>query len=179
MAAIRCQVSGVRRHGAATCNRGSGFTLIELLVVIAIIMILMAMLFPAYNLVRQTAKKARAKSEVKQLDMAWKSVLSDYRTWALSGAPMQPKMDSASVQYLAGGNTKGIMYMEFDNAATNSAGSMVDPWYSTKNSDNIYRVALGQTKVTVNGQDLYRSVAVWSIGADAQDNTKDDVKSWE
>jgi prepilin-type N-terminal cleavage/methylation domain-containing protein/prepilin-type processing-associated H-X9-DG protein len=48
-----------------------GFTLIELLVVIAIIAVLMAILMPALNRVREQGKRAVCLSNMKQLTLAW------------------------------------------------------------------------------------------------------------
>ncbi len=54
------------RHGGRR-----GFTLIELLVVIAIIAVLMGILMPALNRVREQGKRAACLSNLKQLTMAW------------------------------------------------------------------------------------------------------------
>jgi prepilin-type processing-associated H-X9-DG protein/prepilin-type N-terminal cleavage/methylation domain-containing protein len=49
----------------------TAFTLVELLVVIAIIAILMAVLMPALNLVREQGKRAVCLSHLRQLTLAW------------------------------------------------------------------------------------------------------------
>jgi prepilin-type N-terminal cleavage/methylation domain-containing protein/prepilin-type processing-associated H-X9-DG protein len=52
-------------------HKSRGFTLIELLVVIAIIAVLMAILMPALNRVREQGKRAVCLSNLKQLALAW------------------------------------------------------------------------------------------------------------
>ena len=163
----------------------AGFTLLELLVVIGIIMLLAGLLFPALNAAREAAKKTKAKADVKQLDTAWKCVLLDYRSWALAdpkpakGSAQQ--MSNLAVNYLQGGSSKGVIYMEFDRASTNANGYFVDPWHNYKTpTDNThaYMVYLGDGTVTPYGSvTLYRDVAAWSLGKDTT-STKDEIVSW-
>lgn len=160
------------------------FTLIELLVVVAIILMLAGMMFPAFSYVRETARKAKAKTDIKQLDTAWRALLSDYRSWtAVSLSQGNYDMDASKVNVLRGTNPKGVIYMEFDGSSTNAAGAFVDPWYySAKAPNNIFRVALGDLTGTITpfaGITVYRDIGVWSKGKDGTEGTKDDVKSWE
>lgn len=54
-----------------------GFTLIELLVVIAIIAVLMAIIIPALNRIREQGKRAVCLNNVKQMSIAWNMYADD------------------------------------------------------------------------------------------------------
>jgi prepilin-type N-terminal cleavage/methylation domain-containing protein/prepilin-type processing-associated H-X9-DG protein len=67
-----------------------GYTLLELLVVIAIISILAALLFPAFFVARDQAKRTHCQSNQRQLVMAFTNYASDYdgilpRWWTPTG----------------------------------------------------------------------------------------------
>lgn len=165
-----------------------GFTLIELLVVIAIIGLLAGLLFPAFAAARETAKKTKAKADVKQLDMVYKAVLLDYRSWskaAVSPSATGMNTDNTVVLYLGGqpapSNPNGVRYMEFDKGSLDASGNFIDPW------KQMYRVALspdsGDSSVTPPNAPapLPRQVAAWSWGkkGEAMALYSEYIKSWE
>ena len=59
-------------------RRKSGFTLLEMLVTVAIIAILVAILFPVFQKVRENARRAAGQSNLKQLGLAFVQYSQDY-----------------------------------------------------------------------------------------------------
>ncbi|MHC4563890.1 MAG: type II secretion system protein [Planctomycetota bacterium] len=84
----------MRERNREVTVRPSGFTLIELLVVIAVIAVLMGILMPALQRVREQGKRAACLGNLRQLTIAWTVYADDnddklvngdsgeYRNWA-------------------------------------------------------------------------------------------------
>lgn len=74
-----------------------GFTLVEMLVVIAIIAVLMGILFPVFNTVREKARQTNCQSNLSQLAMAAKKYRSDHGAY-----PPPPYYDTGAHVYIGG-----------------------------------------------------------------------------
>jgi prepilin-type N-terminal cleavage/methylation domain-containing protein len=172
-----------------TFAKHRGFTLIELLVVIGIIAILMAILLPVVNSAKEQAKKTRARAEIKQLELAWKNLLADNRTWPASANANESAvyMDAGRVSCLTSNNPKRLIYLEISAKSMDASGGMKDPW-STTADPRLYRVAFDAdynnsiafqrgTGTKKTNEVVMRAVAIWSDGPQRNDPS-DDLLGW-
>lgn len=106
-----------------TMKRRDGFTLIELLVVIAIIGLLMALLLPAIQKVREAANKMICASNLRQIAIATHNFHNDYHRLppGILGPSSKFPIPPAQVQY-AGTLAFLLPYLEQDNLYKQFAG---------------------------------------------------------
>ncbi len=195
------------RPHSAFCRR-RGFTLIELLVVIGIIAVLASLAFPVTQAVMQRAQKLKAQATVRDIQVAINNYLTEYNRLPQQGSaesPIQTDQSSNLISVLMGEesasgqnslNPRGIVFLNANIAKNNRGGlvdnggqlSLVDNW------GNPYFVLMdGNNDNKVDNPDLQNQdqnvsqgappqlrtrVAVFSLGPDGQQGTKDDIVSW-
>lgn len=113
---------------------GRGFTLIEILVVIAIIGILVGLLLPALTAARRFAYRVKAKSEVKNLEGAFKQYYAEYHKWpsfATEDERVCIRGDVADLlqgKYDATDNKKEMRFFQFTKLADFFITTPINPW---------------------------------------------------
>jgi len=169
---------------ARTRHDQQAFTLIELLVVISIIAILASLAFPAVNGAIDSARKARAGSDVTQIATAVVAYEVEYgRLPTHTGNAVNSTL-MATLTGNSTDNPRKIVFLEASEwkkgrGGTNSSG-FCDPW----DSASVYQIALDtnyDNLVTAgtNSTNITKKVAVWNIPTGtASEKTRRYVTSW-
>jgi prepilin-type N-terminal cleavage/methylation domain-containing protein len=144
------------------------FTLIELLVVISIIAILASLSFPAVNGAIDSARKARANSDVAQIATAVVAYEVEYgRLPPHSGSDVDTTFLNMLGTNDTVNNPRKIVFLETSEwkkgrGGTNSSG-FCDPWDET----SVYQIALdtdynNEVTAGTNSTNIMKKVAVWN-----------------
>src|SRR5688572_4922124 len=88
-----------RIRGGVASSASKGFTLVELLVVIAIIGVLVALLLPAIQAARESARRTTCVNQLKQMSLAMQNHVSAHGVFPTGGSRYNPDI----ANYVTGG----------------------------------------------------------------------------
>ena len=122
----------------------SGISMIELLVVLAVISLLLALLFPAVQITRETARGIQCRSHLRQLGIAFQSYHSDYGVFPVELQPfvsLLPYVEQSALHKVI-------------EDFTNSSGASANPVFGVVvyicPSDTRANASLGHTSYLIN-----------------------------
>ncbi len=118
----------------------SGFTLIELLVVIAIIAVLVGLLLPAVQKVREAAARTQCINNMKQLGLAFHNFHDVSGTLPVEGTTQQVSFYTYLLPYIEQGNLYNQVWPAFQTALSTDNGV----WNGGTNADALYLAACQQ-----------------------------------
>ena len=124
----------------------AAFTLIELLTVIAIIAILMSLLFPVVNSVKESGRKAQAKQDLMGIITAVKAYNTEYGKYP----PMDPAGTPPAGAIDAGVGDKENAQMPNENSVLFDTLRAIDRGVNTGHVKNPRRVGFFEGKAAAN-----------------------------
>ena len=151
-------------------KKSEGFTLIELLVVIAIIAILMAILMPALNRVKEHGKRIVCQSNLKNLTLGWIMYADENEGKIPNGA--------GGFHYLKGGShttngaAAGIIERawvgkgwgdNWNNRNVHNTGMTENPRSKIMDSGNIEKICMIGSKITQRKISFFSSIPTTPI----------------
>jgi general secretion pathway protein G len=135
-----------------------GFTLVELLVVLAILVLLISMVGPRILGSKQKADISAAKTQIGMLESALEAYVTDMRQF--------PDTEVGLIALVEDPTKDDEKKSKWDGPYIKKGQLPKDPW------GNDYQYAFPGTHGNKKEPDL------WSFGPDGQDNSEDDIVSW-
>lgn len=155
-------------------TKRSPFTLIELLAVVAIIALLAGLLLPAVMSSRNKAYEAKARGQIKNLQIAIEQYAQEYSVLP-DDSSYSTLINCLQNEGSYDGAGRGIPFLEVQG---NSPGTYIDPWGNPYNValDSDYDGQIPASDIAISSDPVYATSAIWT---DLLPDDTTRLKSWD